>query len=398
MSKEKSRKKCCSSSSSSSISTKSCESPRPCNEDKCSSCCANDLCSFGKNSINFTLMIDQLIATGEYLMGKEDFSKSIKSRNINVKQQALSRQKQKQKQNKPLSRPIPDAPDVDDVDEVDELGELDLVLVLVDITGIPKDDIEDYVNLVYDKSQLFVGHIYNIADIPYADDDSITDIISNGDFPLTSVEIRLSAISFIYSQEPDIKLIGNPLNPITFDEVTTIVSYLNTRINCLNIPCCVKERIVDAINNNINKYILPQNENSLNLLNKQQFISFCDENIINIIPDCGPIYVANVVLNLSQIEEIDQETDINYNDPQKINEITTRINSLNLIITIPRTAQFYLQSYMSTKCCRSGSCKGGDKYLSTQQACAFVFDRFCIVDVPLPLLDFIFNDWNGRLD
>ena len=368
MSKEKSHgtKSSCSSSSSSSS-----DSTRPCGGNKCADTCNGDLCAFGKDAINFNLWIQQLVGTGSWLQnGQDSIGYALKNTKLNFTKQANGK-KGVQINITPKVKAVPPIPVTLDggFSDLDDL----YVLMLVDVT----DPIQAYV--VYDNSQLIVDNTYNVAEYEY-------DGIDPG------FTIALTQLSFVYSGEPEIKLIGNPMNAVSSDEVIAIVAYLNERINCLNVPCCVKERVTGAIMANLNKYLNPQDpDGTVNVLlqdmAKQEFTSFCEDDII---PDCGPIYIANVIINQDQLDELSDYTS---------NErVINRINSINFIINIIRTAQYYLQTYMSSRCCCSGGCKEGDKHLSAQKACKFVFGRFCVVNVPLPALDFIFKDWENTLD
>lgn len=372
----------------SSSSSSSSSSTRPCAGNKCANSCNGDLCALGKDAINFNLWIQQLVDTGAWIMGNADFSNAINNTKIDFTNAVAINGKKGIKLNYTKTNATTNAkpntlPPVPVNTEDSWTNELNYAfwIFLLDMTDVTN------ITLVYDNSQLIVGHTYAIGVFDY-DNSELGDLY-----------IILTVISFIYSQPSDIQLIGNPLHPVSPDEVIAVVAYLNERINCLNVPCCVKERVTDAIMNYVNKFLNPQDPDGnvnalLSSLAKQEFTSFCDEDII---PECGPIYIANIVMNEWQQEELNYT--ISYwagetgSGSDNAATITSRINSLNFIINLLRTAQYYLQTYLSTRCCCSGGCKEGDKHLSAEKACKFVFGRFCVVDVPLPAFDFLFDDW-----
>lgn len=376
----------CSSSSSSSDSSSSC-STRPCDDNKCSNECNINLCSLGKDAINFDIWIHQLVDTGLWLWNNEEgigyalshspLHFTRQKNGMNIAKINVTRKPRKLRNTKKSDRaPLPEAPiDIDD-SNIDELENANELLVLIDITN------QNHPIFVYDKSQLIIDHTYNVA------------IVQDDFNPIAY--ITLTQLSFIYSGESEIKLLGNPMYALSPDEIIAIVSYLNKRINCLNVPCCVKERVTDAIMAYMNNFLNPQDVGTYNVLLRnatQDFTSFCGSD--NVIPDCGPIYVANVIISEDQLNELNED-DTTANDGYI--RVVTRINTINFIINLLRTAQYYLQAFMSSKCCCSGGCKEGDKYMSAEKACKFVFERFCVVDVPLPALDFVFRDWEDTLD
>ena len=145
-----------------------------------------------------------------------------------------------------------------------------------------------------------------------------------------------------------------------------MVGYIIDRVSNLCIPCCVKEKINNAIITYANNILAPISDNIGLFANTEVFTSFCDTS--DEMPKYGPIYIANIVV---------------------VDENGIPINTLvpNSIIDVLQMIKFYIRSYFSTRCCcrikHPCVCSCNMTY---NDACKFVFGRFCVVDIKIPAI------------
>lgn len=363
---------------------------KSCGNNKCSASCNDGLCASGKETINFESWINTMVQTG-YFVADNFYDNGIplpfSMRNVEHGSVKIPINANKIK-NLIKSRADP----VNPVNPVFPVVLYESYIIPFNDTWVLLADVTDPENatLVYQQSQLIVGHTYMVVTFYYGN--------TEGDF----INAGMTPLSFVYSTPANINLINDPHKDMTADEVIALVSYLNERINCLKVPCCVKQKITDAVMAVLNKFLSPADTGSTNFLMQslagQQFTSFCDDH--NIIPECGPIYVANTIMNDYQRDSMNQiissENALNFFDQAEIDEIANRINNLGFTLNLLRTVQYYLQTYMSTKCCCKKGCEEGDHNMSASKACKFVFDRFCVVDVPLPYYDVMFPNMDRK--
>lgn len=178
------------------------------------------------------------------------------------------------------------------------------------------------------------------------------------------------AVKFVYHSPLDITIIGDPRQPLNINQLFALVGYIIDRVSNLCVPCCVKEKINNAIIAYSNNILSPiDNDNVVNIGSNafnfgdptSTFTSFCDPK--DDISKCGPIYIANTVL---------------------VNSDGTPNNTVvrNPIIDALQMMKFYIRSYFSLRCCckskHSNICACNMTY---NDACKFVFGRFCVVDI-----------------
>ena len=186
------------------------------------------------------------------------------------------------------------------------------------------------------------------------------------------------AYAFVWSEQLNMTIFGNPESTNALAEYVALVGYINDRINELCLPCCVKEKIVSAITAYVNNQLSPLDGDALNggnfnqtLLQNQQFTTFCDDDIV---PKCGPIYVANIIRN-GRLVALGGGAGVGSGNSQ---------TNVNYIMQFLNMVQFYLRSYYSTKCCCDEShvseCKCKPTYADV---CQYVFGRICVIDVKI---------------
>lgn len=218
------------------------------------------------------------------------------------------------------------------------------------------------------------GSYPQIWDINGNEQTSINDLIPNDTYYVvfqepSYVNLPPSTIwqndsyAFVWSEQLNITVFGNPTSSNIINEYVALVGYINDRISNLCLPCCVKEKIIMAVTSYVDKQLAPINGENLvgNQLFLQQFTAFCDDDLI---PKCGPIYVYHAVASdISAFIEFDS-VDVNF------------------VMQFLSMVQFYLRSYYSTKCCCDQShvieCKCKQQYADV---CQFVFGRICVIDI-----------------
>lgn len=161
-------------------------------------------------------------------------------------------------------------------------------------------------------------------------------------------------------------IIGNPAGQ-TLDQFLALVGYISDRIGCLCLPCCVKSKVIDSINNYIGN-LLNANHNGTNPFTlrfaNNPFSQFCG-NERTYIPLSGPIYIANIITNPIS------------------NFSLVSCDNLNYVLEFLRFVQVKLRIAYSTRCCCNDEHDSGDCSITYPEVCDFVFGRLCVIDWPV---------------
>ena len=361
-----------------------------------------DFCPIGKGSINFNMWLETLIKSGEmaHKYNIEDLEifnsrETLQTRMIKYKESAVI----------DPNRKIIDVTNLKNM--ADEKGvDMNSISSPNDFIGKNTvllyniDDIENS-TLVHSWDQMNVGSKYAVCTIYriFGDGNFILMIpfnIAIQELYLEEQSVQSSIfplptqLDFVYFENNPNMLIGNPLDDVSIDEILGLIAYINKRIDKLCIPCCTKDKINEAIVNYANGYLVTG-------LTNQTFTSFCDSDII---PKCGPIYVANVIISDVQQAELQEVIDYWRNPTEGDNtdyatQINNKINSIQFIMNLLRIAKYYLKTFINaTNCCDNES----NEHVSFEEVCECVFGRFCIVDVSLPAFDLLFDDWQSVLN
>jgi len=229
------------------------------------------------------------------------------------------------------------------------------------------DPLNPYIpKILTDRSQLELCQTYYIV---------FKQISSDPQLPLWT-EFQYS---FVYTENLSSTVYGW-LSGDMLNEYMSLSGYMIDRINQLCIPCCVKQKITDAIVEYVNNILNPIDNNNNNniplsdffgvfasILGQPKVESICDNNTVN--SNCGAIYIANFTISAE------------LNIPGIAFLLT---NYYNVTMNLLNTIQFYLRTYFSTKCCCNEShdveCNCELKY---RDACQFVFSKLCVIDYNL---------------
>lgn len=191
--------------------------------------------------------------------------------------------------------------------------------------------------------------------------------IVNSDQYVQGNPLPSGAVPFTYHSPLDVTIIGDPRQTQNLGQLFALLGYIVDRISNLCVPCCVKEKINNAIIAYADSVLNPTDGstgyNPIGLESFQPFTSFCDPT--DEIPKCGPIYIANIVYVDNNGNPVNPPT----------SQSTTIMSQLQVI-------KFYIRSYFSTKCCcRSNHPCICNCNMTYNDACKFVFGRLCVVDI-----------------
>lgn len=158
------------------------------------------------------------------------------------------------------------------------------------------------------------------------------------------------------------KIIGYVYNQ-SLDQFIALVGYITDRISCLDLTCCVKDKVISDINKYIDQLLGFDEEGNdafAAKLSNNTFTGFCGAET-SVIPLTGPIFVAHNLAN----------SDGNKDDPE--------CSTLNYVMEFLKFVQLKLRIAYSGRCCcdgRHAACTD----VSYADICNFVFGRICVIE------------------
>jgi len=166
------------------------------------------------------------------------------------------------------------------------------------------------------------------------------------------------------------KIIGFVYNQ-SLDQFIALVGYISDRISCLDLTCCVKDKVINEINKYVDQLLgfSDDGDNTFAArLSQNKFTEFCGAET-SVIPLTGPIYVANNVY-------VAQD-----NDPA-----FPPCDNINYVINFLQFVQLKLRVAFSGRCCCDGRHATCTK-VCYADICTFVFGRICVIDITIDTCD-----------
>jgi len=245
-------------------------------------------------------------------------------------------------------------------------------------------------HIIINKSELVLGQTYYVV----RSEEILTGLYTNGVESPDPVLLQqtidaMLATSYVFTYTYELASVdfGNANSVNKLGEYLSLVGYVLDRINKLCLPCCVKEKITNAVMAYVTNNLAPIDGDgmpgTLPSLSAQPSNSFCNDTNI---PACGPIYVtyysvSEIVEDISDIAAIQGTEDL------EKDTVTEYANSNNYVMNFLNMVQFYLRSLISTKCCCGEDHNSCDCKIKYHEVCQFVFGRFCVIERKLVWFD-----------
>lgn len=233
--------------------------------------------------------------------------------------------------------------------------------------GVGPDPSPTMPNIITSIAQLTSCHTYYVGIAGYFLGGNIDSTYYLGWASLSSFnQLGASIADLAYTYKTPLiqtlTIVGNPFEPASIDQYLGLFYYIIDKINNLCLPCCIKQKMNDAVINFAITTIAPTD--GAEASHARQIFStisstFCNKSL----PSCGPIYVANIMT-------VDANCQLDATQAQ------------NTIIYFLQIIKYYIKANFSTKCCCGNHEADGN--ISYRDACECVFGNICVVDFNIP--------------